>query len=148
MTPADDLPLCSDCARLNSRDDLEALLAGSGRGHDTATDKARRVPSDGSPSAPVQLEGARSGILYARWPCPLLTEDDRAKQEGSTKGMDRAKPADVDSRNSDPKLPAECEDGQRLRLDAMDLRKRTVELPIRGSPFDNDGTVEEEWVMI
>lgn len=139
MAPDDDLSLCSDCAKHNSRGDLDALLTASGQGHDTATDKARRVPLDGSPSVPVQLNGARSGSLHARWPCPSLAEDDKAKQEGSTKVMDPAKPADVDSPNSNPRPPTE---------DAENLRKRTVELPIRGNPSDNDRTVGEEWVMV
>lgn len=123
-------------------------MTGSGQNHDTATDKARQVSSDGSSSVPIQLDGARSGSLYARLPGPLLAEDDRARQEGSIRVMNPPKPADVDSQNSNPGPPAESQDGQRLRPDAVDLRNRTVELPIRGNPSDNDRTLGEEWVMV
>lgn len=73
--------------------------------------------------------------------------------------MDPAKPADSDVQNSDKpadvnfqasdcRPPAECEDGQRLHFDAVNLQKHIVELPIRGNPPDNDRTIEEEWVMV
>jgi len=124
-------------------------LTGSGQGHDTATDKAKGVPSDGSPSVPVQLDGAKRRIRYSRLHCPLPIEDQQARQEESTEVVDSVKPADVDSLIPSPRPPAAGEDGQQLHSDSVDLRERTVKLPIRADPSDNDWTVaEEEWVII
>jgi len=124
-------------------------LTGSGQGHDAATDKARRVPSDGSPSVPVQLDGAKRRSRSSRLHCPLPIEDQQARQEESTEVVDSVKPADVDSLIPSPRPPAAGEDGQQLCSDSVDLRERTVKLPIRADLSDNDwAVVDGEWLMV
>lgn len=124
-------------------------MTGSGQGHDTATDRARGVPSEGSPSVPVRLDGAKRRSRYSRLHCPLPIEDQQARQEESTEVVDSAKPVDASSHKSSPRPPAAGEDGQQLCSDSVDLRERTVKLPIRADLSHNDWTVvDEEWVMV
>lgn len=124
-------------------------MAVSAQGHDVTADIAREIPTDRSPSVPFLSDCERNGSLPSRWHGPLPVEDQNAGEEVSTEVVNSAKPADVDSQDPNRRPPAEGEDGQQLHCDAVDLRQRTVELPIRANPSENDWVVvEDEWVMI